>query len=111
MADLLDDLHGRGVRRLMVEGGGVTLTQFLAEGLVDELTVAVAPFFVGDRRAPRFVGDAAFPWSAERRAELVEVRPIGDVVLLRYALSDRFELVPDAAAAEARHDRGRGEGA
>lgn len=110
MADLLDDLGGRGVRRLMVEGGGVTLTQFLAEGLVDELTVAVAPFFVGDRRAPRFVGDAAFPWSAERRAELVEVRPIGDVVLLRYALSDRFEPVPDAAAADARRGRSTREG-
>lgn len=111
MADLLDDLGGRGVRRLMVEGGGVTLTQFLAEGLVDELAVAVAPFFVGDRRAPRFVGDAAFPWSAERRAELVEVRPIGDVVLLRYALSDRFELVPDTAAADARRGRSTREGA
>lgn len=111
MADLLDDLGGRGARRLMVEGGGVTLTQFLAEGLVDELTVAVAPFFVGDRRAPRFVGDAAFPWSAERRAELVEVRPIGDVVLLRYALSDRFELAPGAAAADVRRGRGTGEGA
>ncbi|WP_349627057.1 dihydrofolate reductase family protein [Leifsonia sp. C5G2] len=111
MADLLDDLGGRGVRRLMVEGGGVTLTQFLAEGLVDELTVAVAPFFVGDRRAPRFVGDAAFPWSAERRAELVEVRPIGDVVLLRYALSDRFELATGAAAADVRRGAGTGEGA
>lgn len=96
MADLLDDLGARGVRRLLVEGGGVTLTQFLADGLVDELDVVVAPFFVGDRRAPRFVGDAAFPWSGDRRAALAEVRPIGDVVLLRYALSDRFGL--DAAA-------------
>ncbi|RDV45143.1 deaminase [Leifsonia sp. ku-ls] len=108
MADLLDDLGARGARRLMVEGGGVTLTQFLAEGLVDELTVAVAPFFVGDRRAPRFVGDAVFPWSGERRAALVEVRPIGDIVLLRYALSDRFAPETDAARADAR--RGHGEG-
>jgi 5-amino-6-(5-phosphoribosylamino)uracil reductase len=84
------DLHERGVRRLMVEGGGSMHTQFLVEGLVDELQLVVAPFFVGDSRAPRFVGDGTFPWGPDRRAELVEVRQIGDVVLLRYKLSDRF---------------------
>ena len=86
------DLHARGVRRLMVEGGGTVHTQFLTAGLVDELQLVVAPFFVGDSRAPRFVGDGAFPWTPEQRAELAEVRQIGDVVLLRYKLSDRFEL-------------------
>jgi riboflavin-specific deaminase-like protein len=85
------DLYARGVRRLMVEGGGTVHTQFLTEGLVDELQLVVAPFFVGDSRAPRFVGDGAFPWTPEHRAELAEVRQIGDVVLLRYKLSDRFE--------------------
>jgi 5-amino-6-(5-phosphoribosylamino)uracil reductase len=85
------DLYTRGVRRLMVEGGGTMHTQFLTEGLVDELQLVVAPFFVGDSRAPRFVGDGAFPWTTEHRAELAEVRQIGDVVLLRYKLSDRFE--------------------
>jgi 5-amino-6-(5-phosphoribosylamino)uracil reductase len=50
----------------------------------------VAPFFVGDSSAPRFVSDGRFPWNAERRATLAEVRQIGDVVLLRYALSPRF---------------------
>jgi 5-amino-6-(5-phosphoribosylamino)uracil reductase len=84
------DLHERGVRRLMVEGGGSMHTQFLTEGLVDELQLVVAPFFVGDSRAPRFVSDGAFPWCSQRRAELAEVRQIGDVVLLRYKLSDRF---------------------
>jgi 5-amino-6-(5-phosphoribosylamino)uracil reductase len=84
------DLAARGVRRLMVEGGGTMHTQFLTAGLVDELQLVVAPFFVGDSRAPRFVGDGAFPWGPKNRAALVEVRQIGDVVLLRYALSDRF---------------------
>jgi 5-amino-6-(5-phosphoribosylamino)uracil reductase len=84
------DLYARGVRRLMVEGGGTVHTQFLTAGLVDELQLVVAPFFVGDSRAPRFVGDGAFPWTPEQRAELAEVRQIGDVVLLRYKLSDRF---------------------
>jgi 5-amino-6-(5-phosphoribosylamino)uracil reductase len=90
MRDLSEDLYARGVRRLMVEGGGTVHTQFLTEGVADELHLVVAPFFVGDSRARRFVGDGRFPWCAEHRATLVESRPIGDVVLLRYALSDRF---------------------
>ena len=84
------DLYERGIRRLMVEGGETVHTQFLTAGLADELQLVVAPFFVGDSRAPRFVGDGAFPWGPGRRAELAEVRQIGDVALLRYKLSDRF---------------------
>jgi 5-amino-6-(5-phosphoribosylamino)uracil reductase len=99
MRDVAADLAGRGMRRLMVEGGGRLHTQFLVEDLVDELQLVVAPFFVGESRAPRFVEAGRFPWTATRRARLAETRRIGDVVLLRYALSDRF---PDAVALEAR---------
>jgi 5-amino-6-(5-phosphoribosylamino)uracil reductase len=81
------DLHARGVRRLLVEGGGRVLTQFLTAGLVDELHLAVAPFFIGDPRGRRFVGAGPFPWDAGHRADLVEVRRIEDVVLMRYALA------------------------
>jgi 5-amino-6-(5-phosphoribosylamino)uracil reductase len=91
MRQMSEDLGERGVRRLMVEGGGTVHTQFLTADLVDELHLVVAPFFVGDSRATRFVGDGRFPWNAGRRAELAEVRQLGDVVLLRYALSERFE--------------------
>jgi len=85
-----EDLYARGVQRLMVEGGGTLHTQFLVADLADELQLVVAPFFVGDSRARRFVGDGQFPWNPDRRATLAEVRGIGDVVLLRYALSSRF---------------------
>jgi 5-amino-6-(5-phosphoribosylamino)uracil reductase len=91
MHALSEDLYSRGIRRLMVEGGEKIHTQFLSGGLVDELQLVVAPFFVGDSRAPRLVSDGGFPWTPDRQARLVETRPIGDVVLLRYALSPRFE--------------------
>jgi 5-amino-6-(5-phosphoribosylamino)uracil reductase len=90
VGSLAEDLHGRGVRRLMVEGGAQVHTQFLTSGVADELHLVVAPLFVGSSRAPRFVGDGTFPWDAEHRAHLAETRQIGDVVLLRYALSSRF---------------------
>ena len=91
MSRLSNDLGARGVERLMVEGGGTVHTQFLTADLVDELQLVVAPVFVGDSHAPRFVRDGIFPWNPARRATLAEVRQIGDVVLLRYALSSRFE--------------------
>ena len=90
MRRISEDLGARGVQRLMVEGGGKVHTQFLTDNLADELQLVVAPFFVGDSRAPRFVSDGRFPWNPDRRATLAEVRQIGDVVLLRYALSPRF---------------------
>lgn len=101
LADVLADLHIRGVRRLMVEGGTSMHTAFLTAGLADELHLVVAPFFVGDAKAPRFVGDGRFPWDATHRATLAEVRAIGNVAFHRYLLSqsevDKHWL---AAAAE-----------
>ncbi|GAA4862945.1 hypothetical protein GCM10023235_46420 [Kitasatospora terrestris] len=82
---VLDDLGARGVRRLMVEGGGSVHTQFLAEGLADELQLAVAPLLVGQADAPRFLGTADYPGGPRHRMRLLEARTVGDVVLLRYA--------------------------
>jgi len=78
---VLADLAARGVRRLMVEGGGTVHAQFLSAGLADELHLAIAPIFVGDPAAPRITGA---PGAPQHRMHLAEVRMIGDVVLLRY---------------------------
>ena len=83
---VLADLAQRGVRRLMVEGGSSVQTEFLQAGLVDELHLAVAPFFVGDPAAPRFAGPGSYAHGPGNRMRLAETRPIGDVVLLRYLL-------------------------
>ncbi|WP_396656205.1 RibD family protein [Microbacterium sp.] len=101
MADVLDDLAERGVERLMVEGGGRVLTQFLVDELADELQLVIAPFFVGEPGAPRFVEPARFPWTSARRAVLADTQKIGDVVLLRYALSERCRSAARARRAAA----------
>ncbi|MEU3185536.1 dihydrofolate reductase family protein [Streptomyces sp. NPDC006923] len=84
-AAMLDDLAARGVQRLMVEGGGTIHTQFLAQGLADEIHLAIAPLLVGQSDAPRFLHPADYPGGSTRRMTLLETRAIGDVVLLRYA--------------------------
>jgi 5-amino-6-(5-phosphoribosylamino)uracil reductase len=94
---MCEDLRARGVRRLLVEGGAGVLTEFLSAGLADELQVVVAPMFVGAPTAPRLLGDGRIARQRGRAPELAEVRRIGDRVLLRYALSDRY--APAAASA------------
>ncbi|MFE0043471.1 RibD family protein [Streptomyces albireticuli] len=45
---LLDTLAGRGLGRVLVEGGGVTVSRFLAAGALHRLYVTVAPVLLGD---------------------------------------------------------------
>ncbi|MET9686677.1 dihydrofolate reductase family protein [Streptomyces coeruleorubidus] len=79
---LLTHLHDvRGVRRLMVEGGGLIHTQLLTQGLADELQLVLAPLFVGDPEAPRLFGPGGYQ---SGRLRLLETRRIEDVVLMRY---------------------------
>jgi riboflavin-specific deaminase-like protein len=47
-AAVLGLLHGRGCRTVFVEGGGATVSGFLAAGLLDRLQVTVAPALLGD---------------------------------------------------------------
>jgi len=83
---MLGDLAARGVRRLMVEGGGGMHTRFLMLGLVDEVQLVVAPFFIGDPSAPRFVGSGVFPQSPDRPMRLAELTRIGNLALLKYVI-------------------------
>ncbi|MFW6693527.1 RibD family protein [Streptomyces sp. MAR4 CNX-425] len=86
---LLAELGRRGVARLLVEGGGTVHTQLLALDLADELHLAVAPLLVGQPGAPPFLSPAAYPGGPAARMRLLEARPVGDVVLLRYAPKER----------------------
>ncbi|MET9562364.1 MULTISPECIES: dihydrofolate reductase family protein [Streptomyces] len=82
---VLTHLHDvRGVRRLMVEGGGRVHTQLLQQGLADELQLALAPLVVGQPHAPKLFGSGAYPGGPRSRMRLIETRPVGDVVLMRY---------------------------
>ncbi|MFK4801102.1 dihydrofolate reductase family protein [Streptomyces sp. MPA0124] len=78
----LEYLHDRrGVRRLMVEGGGTVHSQLLQRELADELQLVLAPLLVGDPAAPRLFGPGAYQ---RGRLALVGTRRIEDVVLMRY---------------------------
>lgn len=77
---VLADLAERGIGRLMVEGGGRLLTQFLTEGLADELQLAIAPVVVGDPTAPRFLRSGA----RLTKPHLAAAEQLGEIAVLRY---------------------------
>lgn len=85
IAPALRTLAKRGVSTMLVESGGGLLGKLLAEELVDEAWVFVAPIVVGERDATRPVrGLAPASVAACPRARLLSVRRRGDDTLLHY---------------------------
>jgi 2,5-diamino-6-(ribosylamino)-4(3H)-pyrimidinone 5'-phosphate reductase len=57
---LLEILGKRGIKRIIVEGGGTTNWHFFKENLVDELTITVTPYIVGGSTAISLVEGEGF---------------------------------------------------
>ena len=79
----LDALEARGVDRLMVEGGGELIFSLFADGLVDDLSVYVAPQIIGGRDAPTLTDGDGFVEDFPA-LDLVGVERVDDGVLLEY---------------------------
>lgn len=47
---VLNDLAARGLNRILVEGGGVTVSRFLQRGCLDRLQITVSPIIIGSGR-------------------------------------------------------------
>ena len=82
---LLEELYERGVRRILVEGGGEVRWSLFKERLVDELFVWVMPAVWGGRDAPTLVDGLGFTSAGEAVGlKLSVVEKVGDVVVLKY---------------------------
>ncbi len=57
---LLSLLYERGIRKLMVEGGGTLIAGLFSAGLVDELTCFVGNMIIGGRDAPTLADGPGF---------------------------------------------------
>ena len=87
---LLADLHTRGIRLLLVEGGGIINWYFVKHGLADEVIVTVAPYLVGGQSAASLIRGAGFPSIADSaRLRLRSVSRFKDEVVLEYAIRQK----------------------
>ena len=76
-----------GIRKLLLEGGGKINGSFLAAGLIDELSVLIAPVADGSVGTPTLF-DAASGRGVARALRLISVARLrGDLVWLRYRSS------------------------
>jgi 2,5-diamino-6-(ribosylamino)-4(3H)-pyrimidinone 5'-phosphate reductase len=87
--DVLGVLGDRGVRRVLVEGGGTLNFSFLRDNLVDEIFLTVAPVIVGGAAAPTPVDGRGFLKDSLVRLKLVSSRRRGDEVFLKYCVVKR----------------------
>jgi 2,5-diamino-6-(ribosylamino)-4(3H)-pyrimidinone 5'-phosphate reductase len=83
---VLESLHSKGIRHLMVEGGGTIIAEFFRLGLVDELCVYIAPVIFGGANAPTLVDGAGFLPGQATGLHLESVKKSADEggVLIRY---------------------------
>lgn len=75
-----------GINRLMVAGGGTVNWSFLREGLIDELSLVIAPVADGNRTAVSiFERMDSVSFNKPIAFRLKEVKPMeGDTLWLRY---------------------------
>lgn len=87
---MMQTLSEIGVKRLMVEGGATINFELLRLGLVDELTIYIAPMIFGGDRAPTLAAGAGLTRSEAIPLKLSNVETHEDGgVLLRYLIDHR----------------------
>jgi len=73
-------LAGREINEVQVESGATLAGAFLAEGLVDELLLYVAPVMLGERARPLFDGLHIDAMTERLSLDIIETRRIGEDV-------------------------------
>lgn len=82
MAEMLYD---KGIRTVMVEGGGTLNWHLFKAGLIDEVRFAIAPVIFGGKAAVSVVSGEGFPTrDASVQLELEKMEPTGEMVVLTY---------------------------
>jgi len=84
---LMKELDVRGVRTLLVEGGGEVIYSFFADDLVDEYRVFVGSKVLGGRKAPTPADGVGFDEPTCRKLHLVGSERLGDGILLSYEVT------------------------
>jgi len=79
---VLAALFEREVCAVLVEGGGEVHASFLEAGVVDRVTLFVAPLLLGGRTAPAVVGGAGRDLKSAIRLGPLTARAVGDDLLI-----------------------------
>jgi len=82
---LLGILKKKGIKNVLVEGGGITNWAFVKENLVDEVIITITPYLVGGMHATTLVdGDGFSTIVKSIRLKLKNVSKMKNEVILHY---------------------------
>lgn len=85
--DILKALKNMGFKRILIEGGGITIAHFLEAGLLDRLHVSVAPLIIGS--GPQGLSMSPITTLAQARRPNTNVYNLGTDILFDCALNVR----------------------
>lgn len=91
MSKALEALHDKGLRDLLVEGGGTLLWHLISKRLVDELRITISPYVIGGKDSVSLVGGEGFGELSEwLRLKLInhKICKCGDEIHLVYKVAD-----------------------
>jgi len=82
---MLDILHKRGIKTLMVEGGGTVIWSFLRNGLVDDVYVYIAPIIIGGKMTPTMTDGLGIKSKDELISlKIVTIKSLENGILVHY---------------------------
>lgn len=84
--DIIKALQELGFRRIMIEGGGITITHFLEAGLLNRLHVSIAPLLIGS--GPQSLNMSPIGTLAQARRLQTDIYDLGTDILFDCTLTE-----------------------
>ncbi|KYK24308.1 hypothetical protein AYK25_00270 [Thermoplasmatales archaeon SM1-50] len=80
----LDLLYKKGIRKLLVEGGGTIIWSFLKNRVVDDLYTFIGPYIIGGKDTPTVADGEGITTGEQITLIINEVKQEGSGVLIHY---------------------------
>ena len=86
---VMENLRRRGLKRVLLEGGGEVHFSFAQAGLVGDLYVTVTPRLIGGKQAPSLLDGEGFLWKDHVQLRLVSWYRVGEEIFLHYRVATK----------------------
>ncbi len=87
IAKMLEVLYNLGIKKLLVEGGGTVIWNFLKKGFVDDLYVFISPIIIGGKSTPTIAdGEGISNESEIINLDVLEISRLNNGILVHYKM-------------------------
>jgi len=91
---IVEELQRRGIQRILVEGGGQVMWEFLRARLLDEVHITLTPRILGGAQAPTLVEGHGFGPQEVKNFELTRVKRLKNELYLTYRRQEQEGVQP-----------------